>query len=309
MGSDSPTGAEAPGPVSLREAAQLLAVHYMTAYRYVRVGRLDATYCGGRWWVEREVLDRFAAELAKVVAQPTRRRRASGVWQRLERRLVAGDEAGAWAIVETALVGGMPPKLVVLSVLAPALRSVGDGWESGRLSVMDEHRASAVAGRLIGRLGPRFSRPGRTSGTVVLAGAPGDPHSLPAAMVRDVLRGDGYQVIDLGANTPTASVVEAIAGADRDGVMLAAGLSVSADGHATAVRRTIRAIRAAAPDVPVFVGGPAVPSRTVARDLGGDDWAVDAGDFADRLAHLRTQARARVTMPSGGDRPASETDG
>ena len=69
-------------------------------------------------------------------------------------------------MVEAALASGMEPADIHLELLAPALRSIGDGWEAGRLSVADEHRASAVAGRLIGRLGPRFARRGRKRGTV-----------------------------------------------------------------------------------------------------------------------------------------------
>ena len=37
--------------LSLREAADLLGVHYMTAYRYVRSGRLPARHQGNHWTV------------------------------------------------------------------------------------------------------------------------------------------------------------------------------------------------------------------------------------------------------------------
>ena len=35
--------------LTLNEAAELLGVHYMTAYRYVRLGFLQATKVGGCW--------------------------------------------------------------------------------------------------------------------------------------------------------------------------------------------------------------------------------------------------------------------
>jgi excisionase family DNA binding protein len=35
--------------ITLTEAAELLGVHYMTAYKYVRTGRLAATKVGGGW--------------------------------------------------------------------------------------------------------------------------------------------------------------------------------------------------------------------------------------------------------------------
>jgi len=279
-----------PMKLDLRTAAERLGVHYMTAYRYVRLGRLAATHSGGRWWVEAADLDRLLASGAgdAKAAQPRRGSPRPRTYQRrLEDRLVAGDEPAAWTLVESALGAGMAPRSVILDVVAPALRSIGAGWESGRLSVTDEHRATAVAQRVVGQLGPRFARRGRTRGTVILAGAPGDPHSLPTALVADVLRGERYSVVDLGANTPTSSVVGAVAAASGGAMLLGVGLSLSDSGQESRVRRTARAVRRAAPEAPVFVGGPAVGSLAQARDLGGDDWAADAGEFADLLRGRR----------------------
>ena len=38
--------------IELREAAERLGVHYMTAYRHVRTGRLPAVQRGGRWYMD-----------------------------------------------------------------------------------------------------------------------------------------------------------------------------------------------------------------------------------------------------------------
>ena len=49
--------------LTLQEAADLLGVHYMTAYRYVRTGRLAATRINGKWVVARSSLDRDQAPI------------------------------------------------------------------------------------------------------------------------------------------------------------------------------------------------------------------------------------------------------
>ena len=54
--------------VTLAQAAEHLNVHYMTAYRYVRTGRMIAEKRGGQWWVQ-------PADLAAVVAEGTGPRR------------------------------------------------------------------------------------------------------------------------------------------------------------------------------------------------------------------------------------------
>ncbi|MGH3095581.1 MAG: B12-binding domain-containing protein [Streptosporangiales bacterium] len=275
-------GAGKPGEsLRLREAAERLGVHYMTVYRYVRLGRLPASYAAGQWWVRPADVDRLreAPRRGRGHRQPARYR------TRLYSRLLAGDEAGAWAVVESALAAGASPKAVVLELLAPVLGRIGDRWGSGELSVAEEHRAAAVALRVVGRLGPRFARRGRSRGAVLLAGAPGDPHGLPAALAADVLRGEGYTVVDLGADTPTGSVRDAALNTSR---LLAVGISVGAEQNLDAAKRTVNAVHDAVPGIPVFVGGPAVPSRAAAEELDADGWAPDAGAFADLLAELRS---------------------
>jgi len=44
---------------NLKEVARELDVHYMTAYRYVRQGRLDATWVDNGWQVHRDAIEAF----------------------------------------------------------------------------------------------------------------------------------------------------------------------------------------------------------------------------------------------------------
>jgi excisionase family DNA binding protein len=267
--------------ISLREAAERLGVHYMTAYRYVRTGRLAATRDGVRWMVD-------LADLAGL-RSPARRARGTARAARpatLAARMIAGDEAGAWAVVEGALASGSDPADVHLDLLVPALVSVGDGWAAGTISVADEHRAATVAQRLIGRLGPRFARRGRKRGVVVLGAPPGELHSLPTAIVGDLLRGAGFEVLDLGANAPAASFVETTQGTSR---LVAVGIVASTTGRDAALRSVVRALRDAGGTTPVLVGGAAVTGPAHARRLGADGWsgpdgrsAVDAVERAAR---------------------------
>ena len=49
--------------LTLNEAAELLGVHYMTAYRYVRLGFLQATKVGGCWRVAHSDLEVYRADV------------------------------------------------------------------------------------------------------------------------------------------------------------------------------------------------------------------------------------------------------
>ena len=74
-------------------------------------------------------------------------------------RMRVGDGLGSWSVVESALVSGSPSDMYV-NLLGPALRQIGDGWSRGAISIADEHRATAVALGLAGRLSPLFVRRG-----------------------------------------------------------------------------------------------------------------------------------------------------
>jgi excisionase family DNA binding protein len=259
--------------LSLQEAADRLGVHYMTAYRYVRLGRLAGQHADGRWTVRVRDVDAFL----RTAAQSTRRsRRGKPEWaqyrNRIRARLLAGDDIAAWTIVEQALAAGAEPGQVYVDVLAPVLRDIGLRWERGRLTVDDEHRVTAAARRVIGRLSANFVRRGRSRGTVLLGSAPADHHELPVTMLADMLRGAGFTVIDLGANVPVDGFLHVVA----ETACIAVGISAATDAAVDEAEAVVRALHAANPTLPVFVGGPAVPNRALATNIGADGWAADA---------------------------------
>src|SRR6187399_3070131 len=117
----------APPPVSLADVADQLGVHYMTAYRYVRTGNLAADQVNGRWFVTPSELRRFRhAAPARPGRRPRRasERVATTRVDQLVSRLVAGDEAGAWTIVEQRLAAGWERTAVVTALLVPAMRAI-----------------------------------------------------------------------------------------------------------------------------------------------------------------------------------------
>lgn len=253
--------------MTLQEAAEQLGVHYMTVYRYVRLGRLPAHKSGGMWQVNPTDLE----GLRRGHDRSVRPRRSADWEKRLEARMLEGDEAGAWGVVEAALASGSDPAGIYTDVLGPALASLAKRGSDGDIQAGQELVAAPVALRLIGRLGPRFARRGRSKGTVVVTTPPGESQVAPSLMLSDLLRGVGFDVIDLGADVPVEALAEVLSGAD--GVVAACISSTRANAD-RAVRRALRTIRKAAPGIPVFVGGPSVPDAAAAEVLGADGWAA-----------------------------------
>ena len=278
--------------LTLQEAADALGVHYMTAYRYVRLGLLEASKSRGAWRVTADALRRFreGSETAPVPRGADRRRGAP--WAgRLEARLVAGDDRGAWGVVEAAMAAGADLRTIYLDVLSPAMVSIGERWRSGEVDVAVEHRASGIAIRIIGRLGHRFVRRGRSRGALVVGAPAGESHALPTAILSDLLRLEGWEVSDLGADVPHDSFVYAV-GEIPD--VVAVGFSVTSEQNLESLAEVCAAMRAAHPGVHLIVGGRAIEGEEHARSLGADAAAASGADMHEQLLRLLADGGEQV---------------
>jgi methanogenic corrinoid protein MtbC1 len=170
------------------------------------------------------------------------------------------------------MASGLEPRDVYLDMVGPALRSIGDEWAHGESTIAQEHRATAIATRIVGRLGRRFHVRGRPKGRVVVGTPSGERHSLAVSMVADLIRGAGFEVIDLGADMPVEAFVEAVVDAAP---LAAVAVSVTNPGSTAEAARLLAALRDAT-DVPIVIGGGAVTNEEQAKRLGADAWAPDA---------------------------------
>jgi excisionase family DNA binding protein len=257
--------------LSLDQVAKRLGVHYMTVYRYVRLGQLPAERRDGTWHVLVSDLDRF------VAAKKTRAKRGSrpaANWStRLEQRLLEGDEAGASKLLDDALASGHDLFSLYLDVVSPSMVSIGERWAKGRLHIHEEHRASVIVGRLMARVSTRFAHRGPSRGTVVIGGPHGEHHGLSLTMVADLLRSKGWNVSDIGTNVPAESFATAVKGVDQ---LRAVCVGVTLRESLPAAREVIQEVRKVLPDgVSVYLGGAGVDSDAIAKQLGADVWAQD----------------------------------
>lgn len=254
--------------VSLHDVAEMLDVHYMTVYRYVRQGQLPATKIGRSWYVKPSDLELFRDAKAHSSEVSEVGKKIAPWAERLEAQLIQGDQRGAAEIMEAVLRSGHDLYFLYLQVLSPAMSAIGARWAAGNLEIFVEHRASNIAMRLIGQFGPRFARRGVSKGTVVLGSPADEMHTLSTSMVADLIRFEGWNVSDVGANMPAEAFAEAI----RQGEdVVAVCIGVTMPGSLPAAQATIGAIRKVVPrDLPILVGGAGVASDEIARNLGAD---------------------------------------
>ncbi len=164
-----------------------------------------------------------------------------------------GDEAAARDVVNQARNNAVDPDTVYYEIFAPSMVRIGELWEQNELSVAEEHLATAITERLIAQLSPWFSQPAAQDvrGSVVLGCVEGERHTLGLRMLADLFRKQGWRVLYLGADVPTADWVRLTVRYAADAVAISAG----AQRRLPAVRSLIEELRAVQPEIMILVGG------------------------------------------------------
>ncbi|MET9465710.1 cobalamin-dependent protein [Streptomyces sp. NPDC006544] len=190
------------------------------------------------------------------------------------------DERAAVTAVLGALEDGLDVECVLLDVIAAVQRRVGEEWAANRLSVSQEHAATAINERAVAALArhPR-SRTSPIRGRLTVACVDGEWHSLPARLLAEVLTSRGWRVDYLGSQVPTPHLIAHLHRTGPDAVALSSSIAT----RLPTAHATITACQAVG--VPVMVGGAAFGADgQYARLLGADAWAADARTAADDLA-------------------------
>lgn len=174
-------------------------------------------------------------------------------------------------------------------LVQPAQHEVGRLWESNRISVADEHVATAMTQYVMARLYERIPLPDRFRGAAVVTGVQGELHQLGPHMIADALETDGWNVRFLGSNLPEAAILSAV----REHRPEVLAVSVTMAFNLGRVASLVRLVRASVEaDTPfVIVGGRAVAQAAgFWRDAGADATATDIDGL---LRLTRTELPAR----------------
>jgi len=245
--------------LDLQSAALELGVHYQTAYRWVRSGRLPAEVIDSRYIVSRAALaEAAAARFAPKAPAPPSKRRVERQANEILRCLHDGDEAGARSACTKLLNDGLDAIDLIEQVISPALREIGRSWHEGEIDIWVEHRASAIVERVLGDASPNPR--GRRRGTAVVAAVAGDRHGLPTTMATLALRGANWNVHQLGADTPADTLLSFL---DSN----AADLVVVSNTNTAVVDRVDEVVEAIElRGVPVLKGAPGLTLRQLVAD-------------------------------------------
>ena len=197
----------------------------------------------------------------------------------------AGDSTDIFYCVEKGIKGGTVAAVerlleehdeleLVNDYLIPALDNVGKGFENGTIFLPQMLQAAAAAQAGFDVIKTRLAEADRESvslGEVVIATVKGDIHDIGKNIVKVIMENYGYKMIDLGRDVPVEKIVEAVK--ERNAKLL--GLSALMTTTLKSMEETIEAVRKAAPDCRIMVGG-AVLTADYAMKIGADYYCSDA---------------------------------
>ncbi len=214
--------------------------------------------------------------------------------RRYVQAITAGRSALAHAVIERALKEGAGEAQILLGVLAPALREVGERWHRGEINVAQEHLATTITLSVLDFLKNRRAPHPRIGLRVVVAPVDGDQHSIGVRFVAEFFTIDGWDVDFLWDAVPPADL--AAFAKDRRADVVA--LSATDTGNLPRVIETSRAIRGLGESAPkIILGGLALEQAGGEPESYGCDAimtdAADAVRLARRLVGLES---ARPTL-------------
>lgn len=186
-------------------------------------------------------------------------------------------------VIARGLDDGAPAEQLRCEVVQAAQREIGQLWQQNRISIAQEHQATAISQIVLAHLYDRSPSTPANGSKVIVACVPGELHDFPARLVADALDLAGFTTKYLGANVPTESLIERVC-AERPDLL---ALSVTMAFNLPALRTCVERVRKAC-SVPIAVGGAACSwdehaAETVAADLHASS--------ADELVH-----KARVFL-------------
>jgi methanogenic corrinoid protein MtbC1 len=190
---------------------------------------------------------------------------------------LAGDRREALRLlVDNGLLRGIPLQDIHLKIIQPAQYEIGRLWQENRISVAQEHLATAISQLALSHLYRHLPRDPSNGKVIMVSCVEGELHEVGARMASDFLEMAGFDVRFLGANVPTSHLVRMVREQTPD--LLA--LSVSMTYHLPALRTALAQVQATAPRLHVAVGGLAftwVPG--LERELGVSFHGKDAREL------------------------------
>jgi 5-methyltetrahydrofolate--homocysteine methyltransferase len=177
-------------------------------------------------------------------------------------------------LVNEALKSGTDPKAIVIDGLTHAMEIVGKKFEREEYLIPDMLASAECVGVAMDIMSPHLLKAGiESKGKFVIATVAGDLHDIGKNIVSIMIKGAGYEVVDLGADVPTTAIVQAV----KENQAPYLGLSALLTTTMRVMQEVIEKLKEEGlrDNVKVLIGG-APTSKAFADQIGADAHCRDA---------------------------------
>lgn len=198
--------------------------------------------------------------------------------------LQQGEDERVGELTREAADQGLPPKEILDDGLIAGMNVVGEKFRTHEIFLPEVLMAARAMYAGMDILKPLLAKEGVASrGKVVIGTVRGDLHDIGKNLVAIMLRGAGYEVIDLGNDVSPEKFVEAAVDAGAELIGMSALLTTTMP-----VMKEVTSLleeRGLQGSIRTIVGGAPV-SDGFARQIGADAYAYDAASAVERVRAL-----------------------
>lgn len=192
--------------------------------------------------------------------------------------LQKGRSKNVKALVEEAIAEGQDPKVILNEGLLAGMMIVGEKFKNNEVFVPEVLVAARAMNAGLTVLEPKLVEIGNEPvGKVVIGTIAGDLHDIGKNLVAMMLKGAGFEVIDIGVDVAPAAFVDKAEEVGADVICVSALLTTTMPGMQTVVE-TLKE-RGLREKYIVMVGGAPV-NQAFADQVGADYYTADAASCA-----------------------------
>jgi len=191
-------------------------------------------------------------------------------------------QVGADELTKKALDEGVEASSILNDSLMIGMGKIGDKFESGKAFIPDMLIAAKAMNAAMVHLKPFFeSGEVELKGDFIIGTVSGDLHDIGKNIVRMVLTGSGWNVIDLGTDVKPEKFVETL----KEYPKALVGMSALLTTTMMQMETTTKVIKDISPETKIYIGGAPI-SQDFSDKIGADGYFPDPNKFAKHLASV-----------------------
>jgi 5-methyltetrahydrofolate--homocysteine methyltransferase len=195
----------------------------------------------------------------------------------LSESIIKGDQKTAVEITKTAINENVSPEKILNEGLIAGMNIIGARFKKNEVYIPEVLIAARAMKMAMEFLEPKLVAAGvKPLGKCAIGTVQGDLHDIGKNLVAMMLKGAGFEVVDLGVDVSPEKFVEK---AKAAGVQII-GMSALLTTTMPAMEKTVKAIKDAGLKVKVMIGGAPV-TQTYADKIGANGYAADAASAVD----------------------------